>query len=63
MAAGHLLLPTAATYYILVALRQEERSLVAVLGKVYRDQRRSVLANPNSESTRFQIRLICSILS
>ncbi|MBW0015581.1 methanethiol S-methyltransferase [Mycobacterium sp.] len=42
MTAGHLLFSIAMTGYILIALRIEERSLVAAMGDQYRDYRRDV---------------------
>jgi methanethiol S-methyltransferase len=42
MTAGHLLFSIAITGYILIALRIEERSLVAAIGDQYRDYQRDV---------------------
>jgi protein-S-isoprenylcysteine O-methyltransferase Ste14 len=42
MTAGHLLFSIAMTGYILIAVRIEERDLVAVLGDEYRDYRNDV---------------------
>jgi methanethiol S-methyltransferase len=42
MTAGHLLFAIALTGYILIALRLEERDLVAALGDQYREYRRQV---------------------
>lgn len=42
MTAGHLLFSIAMTAYILIAVRIEERDLVAVLGDEYRDYRNDV---------------------
>jgi methanethiol S-methyltransferase len=44
MTAGHLLFSIAMTGYILIAVRLEERNLVAALGDEYRDYRRDVPA-------------------
>jgi protein-S-isoprenylcysteine O-methyltransferase Ste14 len=53
MTAGHLLFSIAMTGYILIAVRLEERNLVAALGDEYRDYRREVpallpLKNPST---------------
>jgi methanethiol S-methyltransferase len=42
MTAGHLLLALGITVYILIAIRYEERDLVALLGPPYEDYRRRV---------------------
>ena len=42
MTAGHLLFAAMSTAYILVAVRLEERDLVAVLGDQYRAYRKRV---------------------